>query len=98
MYARIIDAQRQRRANAARCGEADPEREAATKAHLKALQQEWLSFIEANRSVMSIRYSDNSTDLNSERLLYAFDSQVTGVWSTLQSMRNVEHTALVNLE
>lgn len=81
-----------------RCGEADPEREAATKAHLNALQQEWLSFIEANRSVMSIRYSDNSTDLNSERLLYAFDSQVTGVWSTLQSMRNVEHTALVNLE
>lgn len=81
-----------------RCGVADPEREAATKAHLIALQQEWLSFIEANRSVISIRYSDNSTDLNSERLLYAFDSQVTGVWSTLQSMRNVEHTALVNLE
>jgi hypothetical protein len=81
-----------------RCGEADPERAEATKAHLSALQQEWLSFIEANRSVMAMCYSDNSGNLNSERLLFTFDSQVTGVWSTLQSMRNVEHTALVNLE
>ena len=82
----------------ARCSQADPDRAEATKAHLNALQQEWLSFIDANSSVMSIRYSDSSKNLNSERLLYSFDSQVTGVWPTLQSMRNVEHTALVNLE
>jgi hypothetical protein len=80
-----------------RCRAADIERGDATAAHLESLQREWLNFIEDNKNVIAICYSESDKSLNSERLLYDFDAQIKGVWPTLQSMRNVEHTVLVKL-
>jgi Helicase conserved C-terminal domain len=80
-----------------RCRAADIERGDATAAHLESLQREWLNFVEDNKNVIAIRYSESDKSLNSERLLYDFDAQIKGVWPTLQSMRNVEHTVLVKL-
>jgi len=80
-----------------RCRDADPSRGDATFAHLETLQHEWSAFIEANANVMQIKFSESDKQKNSERLLYDFDARIKGVWSTLQSMRNVEHVALVKL-
>lgn len=80
-----------------RCRNADASRGNATAAHLETLQHEWSAFIEANANVISIKYSESDKQKNSERLLYDFDARIKGVWPTLQSMRNVEHAALVKL-
>jgi hypothetical protein len=80
-----------------RCRSADAERGDATAAHLETLQHEWSAFIETNANVMPIKYSESDKLKNSERLLYDFDARIKGVWPTLQSMRNVEHVALVDL-
>ena len=80
-----------------RCRDADPSRGDATSAHLETLQHEWSAFIEANANVMQIKFSESDKQKNSESLLYNFDARIKGVWSTLQSMRNVEHVALVKL-
>ena len=80
-----------------RCREADAGRGDATAAHLETLQNEWSSFIEVNGNVMPIKYSESDKQRNSERLLHDFDARIKGLWPTLQSMRNVEHVALVKL-
>ncbi|WP_296500173.1 helicase-related protein [Rhodoferax sp.] len=80
-----------------RCRNADSDRGDATAAHLETLQHEWRAFIEVNANIMPIKYSESDKQKNSERLLYDFDARIKGVWPTLQSMRNVEHVALVKL-
>jgi hypothetical protein len=81
-----------------RCAEADQQRAAGIRAHLALLQQQWQSFIEENREIMPMKYSEaDSAGTGVARLLCDFDAKIVGVWQTLQSMRNVEHTALVRL-
>ncbi len=81
-----------------RCRAADQERGDATAAHLESLQREWVNFIEIKKNMMvPIQYSESDKTVNSARLLYDFDARIKGLWATLQSMRNVEHIALVKL-
>jgi hypothetical protein len=84
---------------ARRCVAADPSREPGIRAHLTSLQQRWSDFIAESRdSSLTVKYSAPDSDgMGVARLLYDFDARIPGLWPTLQSMRNVEHSALVEL-
>jgi hypothetical protein len=83
---------------ARRCGRADPSRSKGINAHLDSLQARWMEFVADNRGCSQMQYSANDSDgTGVERLLCDFEAKIGGVWKTLQSMRNVEHTALVKL-
>lgn len=84
---------------ARRCIAADPSREPGIRAHLASLQQQWCDFIaEAQEYSLTVKYSAPDSDgMGVARLLSDFDARILGRWPTLQSMRNVEHSALVKL-
>ena len=79
-----------------RCTQADPEQARAIEQHLNDLAQAWErkaneSAQKARRLVYSSRHADRSVDV----LLYSHGDAFTGLWETLNSMRNVEETAEV---
>jgi hypothetical protein len=83
---------------AQRCAVADPERAADTKAHLNALLAEWGSHAERCRcEKRQLNYCAKDNDKSADRLLYNHDDNIKGIWPTLQSMRNVENSALLKL-
>lgn len=64
--------------------------------HLHQLVSAWHE--EAQRCLSSHRslcYQESDSRKNSERLLYAYDARIKGLWPTLNSMRQVEMSALV---
>ena len=79
-----------------RCAMADPERKEDIDNHIDKLVDEWQAEI---RSCVSQRrqlhYQANDRERNNERLLYNHTDKIKGLWPTLQSMRNVEETALL---
>ena len=79
-----------------RCSQADPEQAGAIERHLEELARAWgdkanESRQKARRLVYSSRRADRSVDI----LLYSHGDALTGLWETLNSMRNVEQTAEV---
>ena len=79
-----------------RCEQADPERATETAAHIDRLVEQWrteAAHCNALRIQLNYQAPDNNRAEN--RLLYNHDDQIKGLWTTLQSMRNVENTALL---
>lgn len=76
----------------------DPERGAETARHLDELVRQWADQA-ANARIQRQRlvYAGSDGDRRDLRLLYSHDDRVPGLWPTLHSMRNVEHTALVKI-
>ena len=77
-----------------RCRLADSERAANSAAHLDRLVEEWhlkARLCEQNKRQLNYQ----SRDGNADALLYARETEQQGLWPTLQSMRDVERTALL---
>jgi hypothetical protein len=84
---------------AARCAKADPMRAEGIRAHFDSLSRAWHEYVADNQvSGLPTQYSAlDGAGIGVARLIHDFDSQIPGLWPTLQSMRNVEHSAIVNL-
>ena len=79
-----------------RCRQADPQRADATDAHIDQLAQEWLEAAQAAAQRQeALVYQAPDNDRKHQRLLYSHDARIHGLWATLNSMRNVENTALL---
>lgn len=79
-----------------RCMRADPDRAKDTAMHIDRLVEQWhaeVTHCQASRIQLNYQTPDNDKAAN--RLLYNHDDRIRGRWPTLQSMRNVEHTALL---
>ncbi len=79
-----------------RCESADKERGHETIAHIDKLITEWRSEVERCKvSKTCLNYQATDKDKATDRLLYNHNDKIKGLWPTLQSMRNVEETALL---
>ena len=79
-----------------RCRQADAERASVTAAHIDQLLREW--HFEAHDCQQNRRQLNyESQDRNADCLLYTHEATYQGLWPTLQSMRDVERTALLKL-
>lgn len=79
-----------------RCAQADPERAGETAAHIDLLVKQWRAeAIHCQTSRIQLNYQAPHNDKAANRLLHNHDDQIKGLWPTLQSMRNVENTALL---
>ncbi len=77
-----------------RCALADPERASQTDEHIQRLINEWHEEIKRCGSKHRLVY--HAHDRASTGLLRNYDEKLDkGLWGTLQSMRNVEETALL---
>lgn len=82
----------------ARCARSDKERANETAAHLDDLVEQWASrAVQVNRDRRQLDYQGSDNDRVSERLLFNHDDKIRGLWPTLQSMRNVENSALLKM-
>lgn len=82
-----------------RCAMADAERAKETKDHINRLAADWkLEVDRCKTNKIEMYYSVSDTDRIKERLLYSHHDRSKGLWPpTLQSMRNVENSALTVL-
>jgi hypothetical protein len=79
-----------------RCSRSDPERMCDTADHIDRLSREWeLDIARCRNSRVQLNYHASDKDKATDRLLYNHDDKIKGLWPTLQSMRNVEETALL---
>ncbi len=77
-----------------RCALADPERAGQTHEHIQRLINEWHEAIKRCGSTRRLDY--HARDRATAGLLRNYDETIDkGLWGTLQSMRNVEETALL---
>ncbi len=79
-----------------RCEKADARRCRETKENIDRLVHKWHIIAEECRrknDMLCYRAPDN--DKSNERLLYNYGDKIKGIWQALQSMRNVENTALL---
>ena len=66
--------------------------------HIDALIADWHMEVESCRlAKRQLEYRVPEKDKGRDRLLYNHDDQIRGLWPTLQSMRNVENTALLKV-
>jgi hypothetical protein len=79
-----------------RCLTADRERGQGTITHIDRLVAEWqLEVQRCKEAGIQLDYHAPDRDKATDRLLYNHDDKIKGLWPTLQSMRNVENTALL---
>ena len=79
-----------------RCEQADSERATETAAHIDRLVEQWRAeAAHCQASRIQLNYQAPDKDRAANRLLHNHDDQIKGLWPTLQSMRNVENTALL---
>ena len=65
-------------------------------AHIDALVAEWQSEVERCRdSSRGLEYRVSDRETGRDRLLYNHNDRIRGLWPTLQSLRNVENSALL---
>jgi hypothetical protein len=79
-----------------RCRQADQDRASNTARHIDRLVNEWKAEVEickASKRQLDYHVPDNNKV--TDRLLHNHDDKIKGRWATLQSMRNVENTALM---
>jgi len=81
-----------------RCAMADPERAREITAHIDSLVREWEQEAQACRIARrGLVYSAPDRLDNANRLIHNHHARIKGLWPTLQSMRNVEDTALLKV-
>lgn len=79
-----------------RCTTADLSRAKEIRQHVHELLLAWQTHAERCQiTKRALHYQVPRKDKGADRLLYAHEDDVTGLWSTLQSMRNVESTGLL---
>jgi len=81
-----------------RCSRADPVHAIDVENHLQLLVEQWENeALRCRQDRRRLDYQAPSNNNATDRLLYTHDDRIKGLWSTLQSMRNVENTALLKL-
>lgn len=81
-----------------RCRQAAGEQADDVARHLKALVTEWHGEVERCRNARrQLSYRVKDQDGRCDRLLCNHDDRIRGLWPTLQSLRNVENTALLKV-
>ena len=79
-----------------RCLQADEARALETAKHINKLVYEWKTEADmCKASKRQLNYQAPDKDKVTERLIHNHDDKIKGMWATLQSMRNVENTALL---
>jgi len=79
-----------------RCAQADPNRTKEIEVHIDRLVDQWrVEAAHCQSSKRQLSYQAPDKDKATDRLLYNHDDSIKGLWPTLQSMRNVENTALL---
>ena len=79
-----------------RCAKAASGQTAAVCEHIDALSAEWQGEVERCRTGRrKLEYQVFDKETGRDRLLYNHDDRIHGLWSALQSMRNVENAALL---
>ncbi|VAW40738.1 Superfamily II DNA and RNA helicase, partial [hydrothermal vent metagenome] len=79
-----------------RCTKADNRRSAGTREDIDQLVRQWQEIAEECRAQGNMLcYHAPDNDKSNQRLLYNYGDKIKGEWQTLQSMRNVENTALL---
>jgi len=79
-----------------RCALAAPDQVDEVSAHIDALIADWQIEVERCRIARrQLAYQVPEKDNGRDRLLYNHDDRIRGLWPTLQSLRNVENTALL---
>jgi hypothetical protein len=79
---------------AARCAQACGGKAGELRTHINDLAAAWDARA-AEAKKQQFVYSDAPNLRNTDRLLHTHGDRVTGLWETMQSMRNVEQTALL---
>jgi hypothetical protein len=79
-----------------RCALADRDREKEAENHIDQLVEQWCAEVRhCSEQRIQLRYEVPDNNRIASRLLYNYDDRIEGRWRTLQSMRNVENTALL---
>lgn len=79
-----------------RCVLSAPDQVDELSGHIDSLVAEWQNEVERCRSARrQLEYQVPEKDNGRDRLLYNHDDRIRGLWPTLQSLRNVENTALL---
>jgi hypothetical protein len=79
-----------------RCRRADEDRAAQTSRHIDQLVNQWKAEVQMCRaSKRQLDYHAPDNNKVTDRLLHNHDDKIKGKWATLQSMRNVENSALM---
>jgi len=79
-----------------RCVLSSPDQVDEVNGHIDALIADWQIEVERCRLARrQLEYQVPEKDNGRDRLLYNHDDRIRGLWPTLQSLRNVENTALL---
>ena len=79
-----------------RCVLSSPDQVDEVYGHIDALISDWQAEVERCRLARrQLEYQVPEKDNGRDRLLYNHNDQIRGLWPTLQSLRNVENTALI---
>jgi ATP-dependent helicase YprA (DUF1998 family) len=79
-----------------RCKQSVLENPCEVDAHIDALVVEWQNEVDRCRdSRRKLEYQVPDRDTGRDRLLFNHDDRIRGLWPTLQSLRNVENSALI---
>ena len=79
-----------------RCRQADSQRAGETAAHIDRLVDQWYTKARhCQEEKRQLHYQAPDSDKVAERLLCNHGDQIKGLWPTLQSMRNIENSALL---
>ena len=81
-----------------RCKLSAPDKVDEVFGHIDFLIKEWQNEVELCENVKrKLEYRVPAKDNGRDRLLYNHDDRIRGLWSILQSLRNVENTALLKV-
>ena len=79
-----------------RCVQSAPDQVDEVNRHIDALITQWQIEVERCRNARrQLEYQVPDNNNGRDRLLYNHDDRLRGLWTTLQSLRNVENTALL---
>ena len=79
-----------------RCRQADNGRTKEKGRHIDNLVCEWKKEVQECKALKrQLNYQVQNKDTSTNRLMHNHDDKIKGLWETLQSMRNVEDTALL---
>ena len=80
-----------------RCAQAAPDQADEVQRHIASLMIDWQSEVKRCSGRRKLEYQVPNQNTGRDRLLYNHDDKIRGLWATLQSLRNVEDTALLKV-
>lgn len=80
-----------------RCAQAAPDQADEVQRHITSLMIDWQSEVKRCNGRRKLEYQVPNQNTGRDRLLYNHDDKIRGLWATLQSLRNVEDTALLKV-